>query len=121
VLRDEEGWVDKTVAECLECRARLIDELGARGLAPLPTAANFVMIPVGEGCALRYAQGLRRKGVAIRPFAAMPDIGDGIRVTVGAWPLMERFLDAFDEVRAADERASNVVVEVEQPRKAVTP
>jgi histidinol-phosphate aminotransferase len=121
VLRDEEGWVDRTVAECLECRARLIDELGSRGLEPLPTAANFVMVPVGEGCALRYAQGLRRKGVAIRPFAAMPDIGDGIRVTVGPWPLMERFLDALDEVRAADERTSNVVVEMEQPRKAATP
>jgi histidinol-phosphate/aromatic aminotransferase/cobyric acid decarboxylase-like protein len=118
VLRDEEGWVDRTVAECLDCRARLTRELSERGLAPLLSAANFVMIPVGDGCALRYAQGLRRRGVAIRPFAAMPDIGDGIRVTVGPWPLMERFLDALDEVIAADEPASHVKVEVEQPRKA---
>jgi histidinol-phosphate aminotransferase len=121
VLRDEEGWVDRTVAECLACRERLIEELRDRGLEPLPSAANFVMVPVGEGCAIRYAQSLRRRSVAIRPFAAMPDIGDGVRVTVGPWPLMERFLDAFDEVRAADERTSSVVVEVEEPRKAATP
>jgi histidinol-phosphate aminotransferase len=118
VLRDEEGWVARTVAECLDCRGRLIQELDARGLTPLPTAANFVMIPVGEGCALRYAQGLRRMGVRVRPFPAMPDLGDGIRVTVGPWPLMERFLEALDQVIAADEPASHVQVEVEQPRKA---
>ena len=119
VLRDEEGWVDRTVAEALVCRDRLIQELRSRGLAPLPTAANFVMVPVAEGCAIRYAQALRRRSVAIRPFPAMPDLGDGIRVTVGPWPLMERFLDALDEVMAADEGASRVVVEVE-PQKAAT-
>jgi histidinol-phosphate aminotransferase len=121
VLRDEEGWVDRTVTECLENRERLVDALRARGLSPLPSAANFVMVPVAEGCALRYAAALRKRGVAIRPFPAMPDIGDGIRVTVGPWPLMERFLKTLDEVMGADARADSVVVEVEQAGRATAP
>ena len=118
VLRDEEGWVERTVAECTRNRERLTEALRTRGLSPLPSAANFLMIPVPEGCALRYANGLRRKGVAIRPFPVMPDIGDGIRVTVGPWPLMERFLDTLDEVMGAEASAAGVVVEVEQGRVA---
>jgi histidinol-phosphate aminotransferase len=118
VLNDEEGWVERTVAECIRNRERLVEALRARGLAPLPTAANFVMVPVAEGCALRYAAGLRKRGVAIRPFAGMPDVGDGIRVTVGPWPMMERFLATLDEVMGADARAASVVVEVEAGRAA---
>jgi histidinol-phosphate/aromatic aminotransferase/cobyric acid decarboxylase-like protein len=111
VLRDEDGWVERTVAECVENRARLAEALESRGQRPLPSAANFLMVPVGEGCAVRYANGLRQRGVAVRPFVAMPDVGDGLRVTVGPWPLMERFLEAFDEQREVD-RADEVEVVV---------
>jgi histidinol-phosphate aminotransferase len=98
VLRDEEGWVKKTVAECLENRARLIEEIGKRGLTCLPTAANFVMIPVPAGRALRYARELRSRSVAVRPFPAMFGVHEGIRVTVAPWNFMEQFLGALDEV-----------------------
>jgi histidinol-phosphate/aromatic aminotransferase/cobyric acid decarboxylase-like protein len=121
VLRDEEGWVDRTVAECTRNRERLAEALRGVGLSPLPSAANFLMVPVAQGCALRYAAELRKRGVAIRPFPGMPDIGDGIRVTVGPWPLMERFLGSLEEVMGADARASSLVVEVEEPRRATAP
>ena len=121
VLRDQEGWVDRTVAEAIQNRELLVESLRSRGLSPMPSAANFLMIPVGEGRALRYAHELRRRGIAIRPFPSMPDIGDGIRVTVGPWPLMERFLAALDEVIATESLATTVVVEVEQPRRATAP
>jgi histidinol-phosphate/aromatic aminotransferase/cobyric acid decarboxylase-like protein len=41
---------------------------------------------------------LREHGVAVRPFPALPHAGDCIRVSVGPWPLLERFLDAYDDV-----------------------
>jgi hypothetical protein len=34
--------------------------------------------------------------VTARPFTGVPGIGEGLRVTVGPWPLMARFLDALD-------------------------
>jgi histidinol-phosphate aminotransferase len=117
VLRDEEGWVQRTVAECLENRERLIAELRGRDLDPLPTAANFVMIPVPQGCALRYAKELRAKGVAIRPFPPMYGAPEGIRVTVAPWKYMERFLGALDEVLESDACEADVVIQVDAKRQ----
>ena len=38
------------------------------------------------------------RGVAIRPFAELPRLGECIRVTVGPWPMLEAFLEALPEV-----------------------
>lgn len=97
-LADDEGWVKRTVAECVDHRTRLIDALAARGAAPRPSAANFVLVPVAADTAADTALALRDHGVAVRPFPACPDIGDAVRITVGPWPLMERFLEAWDAV-----------------------
>jgi hypothetical protein len=43
---------------------------------------------------------MRARGVAVRPFPALPHIGDALRFSVGPWPLLERCLAAFDEARA---------------------
>jgi len=100
-LRDREGWVASTVAEAVENRARLSGELGTRGLGPLPSQTNFLLFPVAEGRARDFSNALRDRDVAVRPFPACPDVGDALRVTVGPWPLMERFLAALDDVLAA--------------------
>jgi histidinol-phosphate/aromatic aminotransferase/cobyric acid decarboxylase-like protein len=72
------------------------------------------MVPVREGCALRYARELRAKGVAIRPFPAMHGAPEGVRVTVAPWNYMERFLNAFDEVLESDAACeADVVVQVD--------
>ncbi len=97
-LVDDAGWVRDTVAECVANRARLIIELEDRGLAPLPSAANFVLLPVPAQSAMAVALALRERDVAVRPFPACPDVGDAVRVTVGPWPLMTRFLDAWDSL-----------------------
>jgi hypothetical protein len=34
--------------------------------------------------------------VTTRPFTEIPGLGEGLRVTVGPWPLLERFLTALD-------------------------
>jgi histidinol-phosphate aminotransferase len=95
-LADREGWVRSTVAECVENRERLREALASRGLEPLPSSANFVLVPVAPGTARQTALALRAHDVAVRPFPDCPDVGDAVRITVGPWPHMDRFLAAWD-------------------------
>lgn len=93
-LDASDGWVEGVIAQVRENRERLARRLEAMGLNPLPSAANFVLIPAPAG-ADALAAALRARGVAVRPFPALPRIGDAIRVTVAPWPLLERFLEAL--------------------------
>ncbi|NNF39342.1 MAG: histidinol-phosphate aminotransferase family protein [Gemmatimonadetes bacterium] len=95
-LDDAEGWVARTLAQATENRGRLVAELTARGVDVFPSSANFVLVPVEAGTAIDTALALRAREVAVRPFPDCPDVGDAVRVTVGPWPLMERFLAAWD-------------------------
>lgn len=97
-LGDDEDWVRARVAEAVDNRERLGAELRARALAPLPSAANFVLVPLPGAAAV--AARMRELGVAVRPFTALPSIGDALRISVGPWELMARFLEAFDEAAA---------------------
>lgn len=107
-VRDEEGWMAKTVAACKENRARLVEALTERGRAPLPSQANFLFIGAPSGSAKGDAEALRARGVMVRPFTGVPNIGEGLRVTVGPWEMMERFLTALDEVLAEAEDTAAV-------------
>lgn len=127
ILRDGKAWVDDIVAQSILNRARLTGALTRRGLRPLPSAANFVLLPVdaadfetgtldaakqptdpdvsGDASpaanpATALGAALRARGIAIRAFPDLPGIGDAIRVSIGPWPLLERFLAALDELRA---------------------
>jgi histidinol-phosphate aminotransferase len=42
---------------------------------------------------------LRERGLLVRAFAALPGIGDALRITVGPWTIMQRLLDALAEDR----------------------
>lgn len=99
-LRDADGWVRRTVAECVRVRARAHAALAERGLEPVPSWANFILFRAPTGDAEADALGIRRLGVAARPFrGAMPDGTDGLRVTMAPWPMMERFFSALDAYR----------------------
>ena len=67
----------------------------ARGFAPLDSHANYICVPVASAVAV--GQALRERGVAARPFAALPHVGDTLRISVGPWELLEQFMAAFDE------------------------
>lgn len=95
-MLDTDGWMAGTVAECVRNRDRLWSEIEGRGLRPFESHANFILFAAPCGSAGDDASALRRAGVAVRPFSDMPVIGDGLRVTVGPWPLMTRFLAALD-------------------------
>ncbi|HSM03265.1 MAG TPA: histidinol-phosphate transaminase [Longimicrobiales bacterium] len=97
-LRDEEGWLQETVTACVANRERLTEALRLRGLDPLPSRTNFVLVPVERGRARELVLALREREVAVRPFLDCPDVGDALRMTVGPWPLMERLLAALDQV-----------------------
>ena len=100
-VEDAEGWMARTVAEAVASRERLTGELTRRGLPPLPSRSNFLLFPSLSGSARDDALRLREHGVAVRPFTGIPEMGEGLRVTVGPWPLMERFLAALDAERGS--------------------
>lgn len=89
----DRAWIDEHLALAISMRDRLSDALRAMGLSPLPSAANFVCVPIAQS--VRVGSALRTRGVAARPFPGLPHIGDALRVTAGPWPMMRRFLDAL--------------------------
>jgi histidinol-phosphate aminotransferase len=106
-LKDAEGWVDRTVAACIENRELTLAGLRDRGLEPLPSQANFILFraPGGDGPADALA--LRARGVAVRPFPGeYPGGDDALRVTVAPWPMMESFFGALDDYRTSLEESS---------------
>jgi histidinol-phosphate aminotransferase len=100
-LEDRDGWVARTVAECVVNRERAWAELDARGLDPIPSHANFILFRAPGGDARADALAIRARGVAARSFPGdMPDGADALRVTIAPWALMERFFQALDDHRA---------------------
>lgn len=96
VVDHDHAWVEEGVREVLSARARFEAWLEGRGLAFVPSAANFVLVSVPDAAA--RATRLRALGVAVRPFPGLEGLGDALRISVGPWPLMERILPALAEV-----------------------
>jgi histidinol-phosphate aminotransferase len=98
---DALGWVRAHAALAVENRERLAAGLRALGLAPLPSAANFVFVPTAR--ARLIARGLRERGVLVRAFSGLPmDLaplaaseGAALRIGVGPWEMMQAVLDAL--------------------------
>ncbi len=106
-LSDAEGWVDRTVAECIGNRTLTLSGLRDRGLEPLPSQANFILFRALSGDAPTDALEIRARGVAVRPFPGdYPGGTDALRVTVAPWPMMESFFGALDDYRTSLEGAS---------------
>jgi histidinol-phosphate aminotransferase len=95
-FRDDRAWVDKHVREAIENRTTLIAELSALGLSPIPSDANFVCVPVLG--AARIDQAMRERGVAVRAFEGLPQVGDALRIAVGPWPMLSECLRVLREI-----------------------
>jgi histidinol-phosphate aminotransferase len=101
---DALGWVRAHAALAVENRERLAARLRALGLAPLPSAANFLFVPTTRAAVL--ARHLQERGVLVRAFAALPrdlDVlaesnGEALRIGVGPWKMMEALLAALEDV-----------------------
>ena len=86
-------WVRARVEDAQAARVALRESLIAMGLKPLPSEANYVMLPVPNAVAV--AAHLREHGIAVRAFANLAVIGDALRITVGPAPMMDRCLTAL--------------------------
>jgi histidinol-phosphate aminotransferase len=89
----DEAWLRATVAEAVTCRERFAAALRDVGFAPLPSAANFLLVPVADAMAADRA--LRSRGIVVRAFMALPGVGDALRITVAPWPVLETVLAAL--------------------------
>ena len=105
-LRNDAGWVADCIAEVRANRARLEAALKLRGCRVWPSAANFLLVGAPGG-ARDLAARLRSAGVQVRPFNDLPAAGDAIRVGIGPWPMMERFLEALDGALAGVDGTAN--------------
>ncbi len=94
-VRADVAWMRAGVEDVLSERARFVGWLRGRGLAPLPTSANFVWVPVADAAAV--AAKLRERRVAVRPFRAVPGFGDALRISVAPRAIMERAMPALEE------------------------
>jgi histidinol-phosphate aminotransferase len=97
-LEDPSGWREDIVVQTVTNRERLRMELEARGLKPLPSSGNFLLLPVEPADPRAVNNALRAGGVAVRPFPHLPEVGGALRVSIGPWSLMARFLAALDAV-----------------------
>lgn len=104
-LENDRSWVADIVVQTRQNRVRLARALDGLGISYWPSAANFILVQVPAGwSAESISTALRERGVAVRPFAALDGVGDCMRVSIGPWPLMDRFIEALTsllEARAA--------------------
>ena len=99
-LTMDREWVQAHVAEAIRNRERFAEALRDRGLAPLSSSANFLLLPVGD--AQKIGAAMRRAGVAVRPMPNLPVVGDALRISIGPWPMMDMALAALEEALACE-------------------
>lgn len=96
VLEHDVPWVMARVAELREVRDWFAAALCDGGHAPLPSAANFVLVPVADAVGAHAA--LRARGILVRHFISLAGIGGALRISIAPRPVMQRVLDAMREV-----------------------
>jgi histidinol-phosphate aminotransferase len=89
---DDDEHVRRTLAVNREGMAYLVAAFRRLGLEHVPSAANFVLVHVGDGG--RVYQALLRRGVIVRPMEVY-GFPAHVRVTVGTRAENERFVDAL--------------------------
>jgi histidinol-phosphate aminotransferase len=95
--------VDARREETIACRALLADRLRAGGLSPLPSDANFVLVPLEVEDDLAVTDRVARAGLLVRPGTEFGLPGHA-RITVAREPLMVRVADELlDACRAEAE------------------
>ena len=94
---DDEEHVRRTLAANRAGMAFLVEAFRALGLAYVPSAANFVLVRVGDGA--RVYEALLRRGVIVRPMAVY-GFPEHVRVTVGTEAENARFVAALRAVLA---------------------
>jgi len=96
-------WMRAGVARIIVARDRLANALQLAGFQPLPSAANFILLPVRDARAAML--GMRERGILVRHFTGLPGIGDALRISVADSPAMERVSATLAELIPEEQRA----------------
>lgn len=96
VLTHDEVWVSQRIEAVVRERERFREALVARGLRPLPSAANFLLLPMDGAEAVAHR--MRERGVSVRAFTGLEGVGEAVRISIGPRELMEACLTALVEV-----------------------
>ncbi len=92
---DDSDHLEKTRANNFDGRRFLETEFRKMKLEFVPTAANFILIRVGDG--QKVFNDLQKQGVIARPMGGY-GLPEWIRVSIGTRAENERFLDALKQV-----------------------
>lgn len=92
-LENDLPWIEKVVNETLSVRSQVVARVESLGYEPLPSDANFILIPMEN--AADAAERLLRAGIGVRSFRNLPGIGNALRVTMAPWQMMEEFLSVL--------------------------
>lgn len=105
-LRDDLDWMREHAMLAVREREYLAGRLRARGLCPLPSCANFVLLPL-QGAA-EVAARMGAQGVSVRSFTSLRQVcaplaasgGCALRITAGPRQEMDAALGALDRALA---------------------
>ena len=89
-------WMRARVTDAIAMRERLARELSSLGYAPLPSAANFVLVPVRDPVA--FSAACQARGVLVRAFRTLPCVGPAVRIAAAPWETLQQVVDAAREV-----------------------
>lgn len=99
---DDAAHVEKTRRNNREGMSFLNEGLRQMGLEFVPSAANFILVRVGDG--KRVFEEMQKLGVIVRPMGGY-DLGELVRISVGTAKENERCLAALKKALATTGRA----------------
>jgi histidinol-phosphate aminotransferase len=99
VAIQDRAYRDWYVVQAAASRALLVDACGRLGLQTWPSAANFILVRVGNAAAV--VSGLAARGVRVRDRSTDPGCEQCIRITAGIVEDTRRAIAALEEVLCA--------------------
>lgn len=90
-LTNDVAWMRARAHEATVAREWLYGALRGIGLTPLPSDANFLLVPMPG--AARVAERLAEQGLLIRAFSRLPLVGDALRITVAPMDVMKECVE----------------------------
>ena len=95
---EEEEYVKQCQAELRPAKGYLVTELNRLGLSPLPSAANFFLVEVGN--AAQFRRQLLRKGILVRDCTSF-GLPGYVRISPRTLPECRRLVTAVEEMMAS--------------------
>lgn len=100
---DDTSFVQQTRETVASGLRHVSEALNRMGVPYVPSAANFLLVKVGEG--RRIFSELQKEGVIVRPVDVY-DLPEYVRITIGTRTENDRMLDALSRVLARHNMAS---------------